>query len=116
MRWMGRVVAGVAVVGAVALSYEAGRGGRMSVRARRRAWRPPSPPPRSADAVAAEDSADELLGAAILRGRWTVQDQRAMRAALAGADDEARLSVTKDVAVAVNSGRLAVGDLRGPPL
>ena len=76
----------------------------------------PVPPQRSPEAVAAEDWARAVLDQATVAGKWTSADRDQMRAALAGADDDGRREMMRELAQAMNSKRIAPGDLRGPPL
>lgn len=76
----------------------------------------PAPPAvRTPDAMAAQTVVRSVLDDAVVRGRWTLGDRAKLREALAGADDDARRELAFELTTAVNSGKLSLADMQGPP-
>jgi len=76
---------------------------------------PESPAPR-AEQRAADRSAQAVLDDSVATGRWTADDRDQLRRLLPAMDDEARMELLREVAVAVNAGQIQKQDLRGPAL
>lgn len=65
--------------------------------------------------MAAQGVVRSVLDGAVTRGKWTPTDRAQMRAAFAAADDEARRELMVEFTNAVNSGRLSLAEMPGPP-
>jgi hypothetical protein len=72
--------------------------------------------PLTPEAIAAFDAAHAIVAEAIQSGRWSDERRDRMRRAFGPLGDEGRKSILQELTTAINSGKISLAGLNGPPL